>query len=273
MKNKKNEYGELGILSRKIRLSVLDMIHRTKSPHIGSSLSAVDILVALYFEIMNIDPKGQCGKNKDRFILSKGHACAALYAVMAERGIIDADTINGFARNGGALEQHPNKHHCEGIEVSTGSLGHGLSIGAGMALSGKVDRKAYKVYVLLSDGEMNEGSVWEAVMFAAHQGLDNLIALVDANKIQAMGCTKDIIGLDPISEKWRSFGWHVQDIDGHDFREIINAFKNIMPGKPNAIILNTSKGKGVSFMENNVLWHYRSPDEVEYRDARKELAK
>lgn len=266
-----NKYEEFYILSRKIRRTVLDMIHRTKSPHIGSSFSAIEILVALYFKIMNLDPKYPCAVGRDRFILSKGHACAALYAVMAERGIIDSRTTEGFARNGGTLEQHPNKHLCRGIEVSTGSLGHGLSIGAGMALSGKVYHEKHKIYVLLSDGELNEGSVWEAVMFAAHHRLTNLVAMVDANKIQAMGNTRDIIDLEPIGEKWRAFGWHTQEINGHDFAEIFSALGNISDDKPNAIILHTSKGKGVSFMENDVLWHYRVPDDVEYKSACREL--
>jgi len=267
-----SKYDELRVLSKKMRRSVLDMTHRTKSAHIGSSFSAIEIIVALYFEIMNFDPEDPCAAERDRFILSKGHACAALYSVMVERGVIDGETLKGFAENGGTLEQHPNKHLCPGIEVSTGSLGHGLSIGAGMALGAKVGREKHKIYVLLSDGELNEGSVWEAVMFAAQHDLDNLVAMVDANKIQAMGNTKDIIDLNPIVEKWKAFGWHAQEVKGHDFDEICGAFNSLSGERPNVIVFHTSKGKGVSFMENDLLWHYRPPDKDEHKSAHEELA-
>lgn len=183
------------LLSKKIRKSILDLIYKTKSPHIGPSFSIVEILVALYFKVLNVSPDNASNHNRDRFILSKGHACPALYAVLAERGFISKDDLDGFATNDGILEQHPNIDLDKGIEVSTGSLGHGLSIGTGMALAGKVDKKQYRVYVLLSDGELNEGSVWEAIMFAGHHKLSNLIAFVDYNKIQALGCTRDIIDL------------------------------------------------------------------------------
>jgi len=258
-------------IARSIRKSVLNLIYQTKSPHIGPSFSIVEILVALYFNHLNTSPENSSDPDRDRFILSKGHACAALYAVLAERGFFNNSDLDGFAKNSGTLEQHPKIDLSRGIEVSTGSLGHGLSIGAGMAISGKVDNRQYKVYALLSDGELNEGSVWEAIMFAGHHKLNNLVALVDCNKIQALGYTKDIIDLEPLEEKWKSFGWHVQAIDGHDFLQILNSLEQLSSELPNVIILHTVKGKGVSFMENQLLWHYRAPDDEEYQLALEEL--
>lgn len=254
-----------------VRKTILEIIYKTKSPHIGPSFSIVEILVALYFNQLNTSPNNSLDSDRDRFILSKGHACATLYAVLAERGFMSKNDLESFAVNGGILEQHPNKDLKKGIEVSTGSLGHGLSIGTGMALSGKVDKRSYKVYVLLSDGELNEGSVWEAVMFASHHKLSNLIAIVDFNKIQALGYTKEIVNLDPLGEKWKGFGWNVQEIDGHDFKQIFNALNSFSNEKPNVVILHTLKGKGVSFMEDQLLWHYRAPDDREYELALKEL--
>lgn len=259
-------------LSKRIRKTILDMIYKTKSPHIGSSFSIVEALVALYFKFLNISPDDTFDPERDRFILSKGHGCPAFYAVLAERGFISREELNGFAVNDGILEQHPSRDLIKGIEVSTGSLGHGLSIGTGMALACKVDKKQYKVYVLLSDGELNEGSVWEAIMFAGHHKLNNLAAFVDYNKIQALGCVRDIIDLEPLGEKWRSFGWCVQEIDGHNFEQIFNSLNSLSSEKPNVIILNTVKGKGVSFMENQLLWHYRAPNDEEYELALKELS-
>ncbi|NOY39806.1 MAG: transketolase [Nitrospirae bacterium] len=258
-------------ISKSVRISVLNMIHKTGSPHIGPCFSIVEILVALYFKSLNTSPEAAVDPDRDRFILSKGHACPALYAVLSERGFMSREDLKGFAVNGGTLEQHPARDLSRGIEVSTGSLGHGLSVAAGMALAGRVDSKHYKVYVLLSDGELDEGSVWEAVMFAGHHKLANLTALVDYNRMQALGDTGDILGLEPLGEKWRAFGWHVQEIDGHDFRQIFDALSSLSTEKPNVLILHTVKGKGVSFMENQVLWHYRSPDEEEYEEALKEL--
>ena len=259
-------------ISKKVRRTILDIIHKTKSPHIGSSFSVVDILVALYFKVLNVSRNASFNPKRDRFILSKGHACAALYAVLAERGFLSKNDLDGFAVNGGILEHHPRMDLSRGIEVSTGSLGHGLSIGTGKALAGKVDSKQSKVYVLLSDGELNEGSVWEAIMFAGHHRLNNLIALVDYNKIQALGYTKDIIDLEPFGEKWKAFGWHVQEIDGHNYEQIFTSLDSLSCEKPNVIILHTVKGKGVSFMEDQLLWHYRAPDDEEFELALKELS-
>lgn len=261
-------------VSRNVRRTVLNIISRTKSPHIGPSFSIVEILVALYLKYLNISPDNTFNPDRDRFILSKGHACATLYAVLAESGFISNDDLKGFAVDGGTLEQHPTRDLSKGIEVSTGSLGHGLPIGAGMAIAAKRDKKNYKVYVLLSDGELNEGSVWEAAMFASHHSLDNLVAIIDYNKIQALGYTEDIINLEPLLQRWSSFGWAVREIDGHDFSQIFEAFGSIpfSIGKPSIIIAHTVKGKGVSFMEDKLLWHYRPPNDKEYEMALKELS-
>jgi transketolase len=265
-----NHYNRLAC---KLRRKTLEIICKTKSPHIGPSFSIVEILVALYYKFLRVSPYNLSDPDRDRFILSKGHACATLYAVLSEKGFISENDLEGFAQNGGTLEQHPNFDLEKGIEVSTGSLGHGLSVGAGMALAGKVDRKKYRICVLLSDGELNEGSVWEAIMFASHHHLNKLIAIVDRNGMQALGNTKDIIDLDPMGKKWESFGWHTQEVDGHDLGEIFKALNNLSSDRPNVIILNTMKGKGVSFMENELLWHYRCPNDGEYERAVKELAR
>lgn len=256
-------------IAKGIRLSVLEIIHKTKSPHIGSSYSIVEILVALYFGAMKIDPANPANPNRDRFILSKGHACATLYAVLAERGFFPHKELEGFAVNDAIFEHHPNKDLLRGIELSTGSLGHGLSVGAGMALAGKIDGCGYRTFVLMSDGETNEGSVWESAMFAGQHKLSNLVAMVDYNKMQALGCTKDIIDLEPFTDKWRAFGWHAQSVDGHDFPAIFGSLDSLSTDKPNVIILNTIKGKGVCYMEERLEWHYRCPGTLESDLARK----
>lgn len=260
------------LLACSVRRKTLEIVYTTKSPHIGPSLSIIEILVALYFKFLNVSPANFADPERDRFILSKGHACATLYVVLAEKGFINECDLGGFAQNGGTLEQHPNRDLKKGIEVSTGSLGHGLSVGAGMALAGKIDGKGYRTCVLMSDGELNEGSVWEAVMFAAHHRLSNLIAFVDRNRMQALGHTQDIIDLEPVAKKWECFGWHAQEVNGHNFADIFRALDNLSSVQPNVLILNTIKGKGVSFMENELLWHYRCPDESEYKQAVRELA-
>lgn len=261
-------------LSKKVRRNIVKIIHETKSPHIGSSLSTVEILVSLFFKVLKVSPEDSANPERDRFILSKGHACPALYSVLAEKGFMCEEDLQGFAVNCGALEQHPTRDIKRGIEVSTGSLGHGLSIGIGMALAAKRDRKEHRIYVLMSDGELNEGSVWEAAMFASHHNLDNLVAMIDYNKIQALGYTKDIINLEPLSQKWSSFGWAVKEIDGHDYSQILEVFDKVpfSTNKPNIIIAHTVKGKGISFMEDKLLWHYRPPNDKEYEMALKELS-
>jgi transketolase len=265
---------EYKIIARRVRRELLDMVYRSSSPHIGSSLSIVEILVALYFRCLRVSPDKPHDENRDRFVLSKGHGCPAFYATLAHRGFLGSYVLSGFAVNGGILEQHPTCNVEQGIEVSTGSLGHGLSIGAGMAIAAKHDQALYRIFVLLSDGEMDEGSVWEAMMFASHHRLDNLIAIVDYNKIQALGRTNEVVNLEPLADKWRSFGWRVEEIDGHDFEQIVSAFEKVLlqQGKPNVIIAHTVKGKGVSFMEDRLLWHYKCLDQDEYTKAMMEIS-
>jgi transketolase len=269
----KSELDRYESIANKVRRKTLDIIYKTKSPHIGPSFSIVEMLVAIYFKYMKVFPGDVMNLDADKFILSKGHACATLYTVLYEKGFMSMEDLDGFAVDGGLLEHHPSRDLSRYIDVSTGSLGHGLSIGAGMALADKIDNKERKIYVVLGDGELNEGSVWEAVMFAAHHGFNNLVAIVDYNKMQALGHIKNILGLDPLGDKWKSFGWEVQEIDGHDFEQIFNAFDSLSDKKPNVVIMNTVKGKGVSFMEDQLLWHYRCPDDEEYKKAVKELTR
>lgn len=261
-------------IANNIRKQILSMLYKTKSPHIGSSFSCVETLVALYYNIMSISPENVNNPCRDRFIFSKGHACPALYSVLSEKGFIKKDVFAGFAVDGGTLEHHPTINCKWGIEFSSGSLGHGLSVAAGMAYAAKKDNKKYKIYALLSDGELNEGSTWEPIMFSAQHKLNNLVTIVDYNKMQALGFTKDIIDLDPLAKKWELFGWEAKEVDGHSFEQIIDAFETFdyKSYKPKVIIAHTIKGKGVSFMENNLLWHYRPPNKEEYEKAIKELS-
>jgi len=261
-------------IAQQIRKDTLNIIYGAKAPHIGSSFSVIELLVALYFVELVVSPDKTDDEARDVFIMSKGHGCPALYAILAHRGFIGQDTLQRFGIDGGTLGWHPNRDIKLGIEVSTGSLGHGLSIGAGMALAAKYDGTSRRVFVMLGDGETNEGSVWEAAMFAAQHKLDNLIAIIDHNKIQALGRTEEVIGLAPFADKWRSFGWGTAEIDGHDFKQVISNLERIpfIQGKPSVIIAHTVKGKGVSFMENDLLWHYRCPDEAEYARALQELS-
>lgn len=261
------------LLAKKIRKRILEVICRTNSPHIGSCFSSVELLIGLYFNTLNVSPENPFNDKRDRFIMSKGHACAALFAVLTERGFISEEDFYTFATDGGVLEHHPDKDISKGIEMTSGSLGHSLSIGAGLALAAKQDSNDSRVYILMGDGDMNEGSVWEAVMFASQHKLNNLIAVIDYNKMQALGFTRDIINMDPLPDKWSSFGWEVKRINGHDFGEIVEAFASIpfSQTKPSVIIADTLKGSGVSFMENKLLWHYRTPNGAEYQMALKEL--
>jgi transketolase len=260
-------------IAKEIRKKILKMMYESKAAHIGSCLSCVDILTTLYFRILKIDPKNPLAKNRDRFILSKGHAVAALYAVLAKRGFFPKEILDTYYQNGGKLPGHSTLGTVPGIEITTGSLGHGLSMGAGMALAGKRDEKKYRVFVLMSDGECEEGSTWEAALFAHHHKLDNLIGIVDYNKLQAFGKIEDILGLKPLSKKWRDFGWEVKEINGHDFSEIKKVFSKIpfKKGKPSLVIAHTIKGKGVPFMENKMEWHYYNLNKEQYQQALKEL--
>jgi transketolase len=268
------EVAEYKNIAKHIRRTILNMIYRTKSPHIGSSLSMVEILVALYFRVLSIDPEKPNDPNRDRFVLSKGHGCPALYATLTQRGFFSKDVLDRFAIDGGYLEQHPTRDVSAGIEISSGSLGHGLSLGAGMAIAAKYDRYSYRVFVFLGDGELDEGSNWEAIMFAAHHELDSLVAIVDYNKLQILGRTSEVLNLEPLADKWRSFGWAVREIDGHDFKQIIETLEKtpFLSRKPSVVIAHTIKGKGISFMEDELCWHDKYPDEEEYKKALAELA-
>jgi transketolase len=259
--------------ANRIRRRVLEMICRAKSSHIGSVFSVVDVLAVLYDQILRVDPVRPDWRERDRFILSKGHACAGLYAALAERGFFRESWLEEFFADGGRLAGHATHWGVPGVEVSSGSLGHGLSLGCGMAVAGKHDGLGYRVFVLLSDGECDEGSTWEAALFAPHHGLDNLVAIVDYNKIQSFGRVADVLNLDPFAAKWESFGWSVCEIDGHDHAQIANSLNRIprSSGRPTCIVAHTVKGKGVSFMEDKVLWHYRCPDAEERRLAFAEL--
>lgn len=260
-------------IAKKIRKTVLNMIYQAKASHIGSCFSAVDILSVLYNGILNIDPKQPTFCERDRFILSKGHAAAVIYAVLAEKNFFPKAWLDNYCANGQILGGHINHRNVPGVEVSTGSLGHGLSIGCGIALAAKRESKKYRTYVLLSDGECNEGSVWEAALFAAHHKLNNLVAIIDYNKIQAFGRVEEILRLEPLFAKWTSFNWEVREIDGHNYGQIETVLSDVpfSPAKPSLIIANTIKGKGVSFMENKLLWHYKSPDTEQFNKAMLEL--
>lgn len=259
--------------AQRTRASVLRMIHLAKSSHAGSALSMIDLLTVLYEKVLRVDPSRPNWAARDRFILSKGHACAGLYAVLASQGFFSADWLNDFYRDGARLAGHVTQNDIPGVEVSTGALGHGLAIGCGMALVGKRDAQSYRVFVLLSDGECDEGSVWEAALFAPHHKLDHLIAIIDYNKIQSLGAVKDVLDLEPLAAKWEAFGWAVREIDGHNFAEIEDACQSLptVAGKPTCIIAHTVKGKGVDFMENKLLWHYRPPNDEELRLALAQL--
>jgi len=266
------DYNEI---SNNIRKKILKMIFTSQASHIGSALSCVDILTVLYFKILAIDPKNPWLENRDRFILSKGHAVAALYATLAERGFFNKKLLKSYCANGSNLPGHASRNCVAGVEVSTGSLGHGLAIANGIALAGKRDKKNYRVFVLLSDGECDEGSTWEAILFAGHHKLDNLVAIVDYNKWQAFGRTNEVLNLEPFTKKWKDFGWSAKEINGHNFQEIFKSLGKIpfQKNKPSVLIAHTIKAKGLSFMEDKLESHYRSPSEEEYKKAIKELEK
>jgi len=261
------------VLATKIRAHVLRMIHRAHSSHVGTSLSMADLLAVLYAGVLRVDPSRPDWPDRDRFILSKGHGGAAVYAVLAEQGFFPREWLDTYYLDGSHLAGHITHYGVPGVEVSTGSLGHGLSLGCGMALAGKHDKQSYRVFVLLSDGECDEGSTWEAALFAPHHQLDNIIAIVDYNKIQSIGMVKEVLDLEPLADKWQAFGWAVQEIDGHDFKQIEEALLSVpfKPGRPSCIIAHTVKGKGVSFMENQIAWHYGHPDAAQLRQALTEL--
>jgi len=264
---------DLTELARKLREHSVRMTHKAGASHVGSSLSMVELLVVLYTRILRVDPHRPDWPERDRFILSKGHGCAAYYAVLAETGFFPVEWLETFYSDGSRLAGHATHTYVPGIEISTGSLGHGLSVAAGMALAAKRDGRSWRVFCLLSDGECDEGSTWEPILFAPQHRLDNLIAIVDYNKIQSLGAVKEVIDLDPLAAKWQAFGWSVREVDGHNLEEIEDALRQVPyeTGRPSCLIAHTVKGKGISFMENKLLWHYRSPQGDEYRAALAEL--
>jgi transketolase len=265
---------ELQSIAKKIRRDIIQMIGAAKSGHPGGSLSAVEILVTLFYDVMRHDPKNPAWPERDRFLLSKGHAAPVLYSVMAELGYTPADQLNTLRKLGSIYQGHPDRRFIPALEGSTGSLGLGLSLGIGMALAARLDNSPTRVYVVLGDGEIQEGQVWESAMFAPFHKLDNIVAIVDYNHIQLDGFVKDILDLEPLTDKWKAFGWHVIDVDGHDVAALQRAFAeaSATKGQPTALIAHTIKGKGVSFMENNPKFHGTAPTPSETEAALKELA-
>lgn len=260
-------------LANRIRRHCLRMTNSGGSSHIASMFSICDMLAVLYSGVLNIDPAKPKAPGRDRFILSKGHAGAAVYATLAECGFFPVEKLKTHYQDGSDLSGHVSHKGIPGVEISTGSLGHGLSIAAGMAMGAKLDSTPFRVFVMLGDGECDEGSNWEAMMFAAHHKLDNLVAIVDYNKIQSLDWVENTLALEPFADKWRSFGWSVIEVDGHDHSQLQESFSQIpkIESKPTCIIAHTVKGKGVSFMENSVLWHYRTARGEEFDAAMKEL--
>lgn len=264
---------ELKEIAQNIRVNIINMLEKSQSGHPGGSLSAVEILTALYFKEMNIDPKNPKSKDRDRFVLSKGHATPVLYGTLAERGFFPKEELEKFRKIDSMLQGHPDMKGIPGVDMTTGSLGQGFAAANGMALAGKLDKKDYRVYALIGDGESQEGMIWEAAMLASHYKLDNITVFLDYNGLQIDGKNKDIMNINPIDEKFQSFGWNVLTIDGHSFDEILNAIEEAKntKGKPTMIIANTIKGKGVSFMENQVGWHGKAPSTDEAKIAIEEI--
>ena len=264
---------QLEIAATKVRMGVIDGVHSAKAGHPGGSLSIADTLTYLYMHRMNVCPEEPEMPSRDRLVLSKGHTAPALYAVLAQRGFFPVEELKTLRKIGSRLQGHPVRGKTPGVDMSTGSLGQGISAACGMALSGKISCDHYKVYAILGDGEIQEGQVWEAAMFAAHYKLDNLVAVVDNNGLQIDGKISDVMSPYPIDQKFEAFGWHVINIDGHDFNQIEKAFNEAetVTGKPTVIIQKSVKGKGVSFMEDQVGWHGKAPNDEEYARAMEEL--
>ena len=264
---------DLPALCRQVRRDILTMTHAAGSGHPGGSLSAVEILVSLYFDQMTLDPRQPQDPQRDRFLLSKGHAAPALYSVLARRGFFDPGLLPTLRQLDSPLQGHPHMDRLPGLDCSSGSLGQGLSIANGLALAARHQGKTYRAYCLLGDGEVQEGQIWEAAMTAAHFGLDNVCAIVDDNGVQLDGLTRDIMNVEPLGEKFLAFGWHVIGVDGHDLAALAAAFRQAKAtkGKPTVLIARTVKGKGVSFMENNAGWHGKAPNAEQYEQAQAEL--
>ena len=266
---------DLKVKANNIRKSVIEEVYSASSGHPGGSLSAADILTVLYFNQMNIDPKDPKNENRDRFVLSKGHASPVLYATLAERGYFSKEELKSFRKLGSMLQGHPDMKGVPGVDMTTGSLGQGLSAANGMALASKLDSKGYRVYVLFGDGEIQEGQVWEAAMTSSHYNLDNICVIVDNNNLQIDGAVTDVMNVYPIDKKFESFGFEVFTVDGNNIDQLISVFEKAktVKGKPTAIVAKTIKGKGVSYMENQAGWHGKAPKEEEYLKAMEELNK
>ena len=255
-----------------IRSHALRMVHRARASHVGSCLSAADLLAVLYARVLRVRPAEPRWPARDRLVFSKGHAAAALYAVLAERGFFPREWLDTYCAEGSPLIGHAS-HAVPGVELSTGSLGHGLNVACGLALAARHDRTGSRTFALLSDGELDEGSTWEAALFAPHHRLENLVAIVDCNGIQSFGSVREVLDLEPLAAKWRAFRWDVREIDGHDLRRIEEALTAPPPpGTPVVVLARTTKGKGVSFMENQLAWHYRSPNDEQLARALAEVA-
>lgn len=267
------EINELKEISKRIRKSIIEEVYSAASGHPGGALSCADILTVLYFNQMNINPEKPDDENRDRFVLSKGHASPALYSVLAHRGYFSVDNLKTFRKLDSILQGHPDMKHIPGVDMTTGSLGQGLSAANGMAMMSKLDKKGIRVYCLVGDGEIEEGQIWEAAMTSSKYKLDNLCLIVDNNNLQIDGTIDNVMSPYPIDEKFKSFGFNIINIDGHNYNQIINAFEDAKTckGKPTVIIAKTIKGKGVSFMENQVGWHGKAPKEDEYKRALSEL--
>jgi transketolase len=264
---------ELKKIATDIRIGAVDAVYNAKSGHPGGALSASDIMACLYFSELRINPENPSDPERDRFVLSKGHSCPALYSAMAHKGYFPVEDLKGFRHLGTAVQGHPDMKSIKGIDMSAGSLGQGFSCACGMALAGKLDKKDYRVYSMIGDGESQEGQVWEAIMFASHYKLDNLCLIVDNNGLQIDGRVEDVMNTMPYESKLEAFGWNVITIDGHDIEQILSAFDSAktVKGKPTAIVAKTVKGKGVSFMENEAGWHGKAPNDAEYEKAIAEL--
>ena len=266
---------QLALKANEVRKNIVTALHSAKSGHPGGSLSAADMVTYLYYEEMNVDPKNPKDPNRDRFVLSKGHAAPVLYGVLAEKGYLPKKDLVTLRKTNSYLQGHPDMKHTPGVDMSAGSLGQGVSTAVGMALAGKMDNSDYRVYTMLGDGEIEEGQVWEAAMFAGHRKLDNLVVIVDNNNLQIDGTVEEVCSPYPIDKKFEAFNFNVQVINGHDFDEIRKALDNAKTtkGMPTAIIMNTVKGKGVSFMENAVNWHGAAPNDEQYKQAMEDLEK
>lgn len=265
---------ELELKARDLRRNVLDVVYESKAGHIGGSLSSLDILTTLYYNVLNINPKELKDPNRDRFILSKGHIAESLYCILADKGFFEKEKLKEYCKFNSTLIGHPSMKN-PGVEINTGSLGHGLAISVGIALAGKRDNKSYKVFTLMGDGEQEEGSVWEAAMAGANYKLDNLVGIVDRNMLQISGNTEDVMALKDLGGKWAKFGWNVIEVDGNNIEELLKVFSNVpmFKDKPTMVIANTVKGKGISFMENQAKWHHGVLTKEEYLKAVNELRK